>query len=129
MGVLQEFWKDYAQTLDILLSTRDVFGDKMPLGDFLSMLYVHGRFVTVGLPDADDPFPPVHAFNFAPNGCLMGGSHIGNKKECLEMLELARSKGVKPWIEEMSMHDAGKALQNLKDNKVRYRYVLSQDLN
>ncbi|KAI0738404.1 GroES-like protein [Daedaleopsis nitida] len=125
----KEFWKDYAQTFDLLLSTRDSFGDKMPLGDFLSMLYVHGRFVTVGLPDQDDTFPQIHPFNFAPNGCLMGGSHIGNKKECLEMLELARAKGIKPWIEEMPMHEAGKALQNLKENKVRYRYVLTQDLS
>lgn len=92
------------------------------------MLYVHGRFVTVGLPDSDDTFPEVHPFSFAGTGCLMGGSHIGNKEECLEMLELARSRAIKPWIEEMPMHDAGKALQHLKDNKVRYRYVLTQDL-
>ena len=44
------------------------------------------------------------------------------------MLELARSKGIKPWIEEMPMRDVGQALQNVMDNKVRYRYVLTQDL-
>ncbi|TFK82821.1 GroES-like protein [Polyporus arcularius HHB13444] len=124
----KEFWKDYPQTFDILLSTRDVMGDKMPLGDFLSMLYVHGRFITVGLPDSDDPLPSLHAFDFTSNGCLVGGGHIGSKQECLEMLELARSKGIKPWVEEMPMHDVGKALQNVHDNKVRYRYVLTQDL-
>lgn len=100
----------------------------MPIGDILSMLYIHGRFVSVGLPDANDALPPLHPFNFAGNGCLIGGSHIGSKKECLEMLELARSKGIKPWIEEMPMHDVGKALENLKNNKVRYRYVVTQDL-
>ena len=100
----------------------------MPLGDFLSMLYVHGRFVTVGLPDQDAAFPPIHPFNFATNGCLMGGSHIGNKKECLERLELARAKGIKPWIEEMPMKDVAKALKGVKENDVRYRYVLTQDL-
>ena len=93
------------------------------------MLYVHGRFITVGLPDADDPLPPVHAMNFVKNGCMIGGSKIGSKEDCLEMLELARSTNIKPWIEEMPMHDAGKALQNVKDNKVRYRYVLTQDLS
>ncbi|RPD54028.1 GroES-like protein [Lentinus tigrinus ALCF2SS1-6] len=124
----KDFAKDYSHTLDIIVSTRDSFGDKMPLGDFLSMLYVHGRFITVGLPDADDTLPPVHPFDFAPNGCLLGGSKIGSKEDCLEMLELARSKGIKPWIEEMPMCDVGKALQNVKDNKVRYRYVLTQDL-
>ncbi|TFK80408.1 hypothetical protein K466DRAFT_667685 [Polyporus arcularius HHB13444] len=124
----KEFWKDYALTLDLIVSTRDSFGDKMPLGDFLSMLYVHGRFVTVGVPDADDPLPNLHPFNFVSNGCLMGGSKIGSKQDCLEMLELARSKGIKPWIEEMPMCDVGKALQNVQENKVRYRYVLTQDL-
>ena len=92
------------------------------------MLYVHGRFVTVGIPDVDDTLPPIHSFDLVPNGCLLGGSKIGSKKECLEMLELARSKGVKPWIEELPMREVGKSLQNLKDNKVRYRYVVKQDL-
>ena len=92
------------------------------------MLYVHGKFVTVGLPDTDDTLPRVHAFKFVENGCLMGGSKIGSKKECMEMLELARAKKIKPWIEEMPMRMVGTALQNVKDNKVRYRYVLKQDL-
>ena len=113
---------------DILLSTRDMFGETMPLGDFLSMLYVHGRFVTVGLPDTDDPLPPVHSFDFVTNGCMIGGSKIGNKEDCLEMLELARAKGIRPWIQEMPMKDVGMALQGVKENKVRYRYVLTQDL-
>ena len=125
---MQDFSKDLTRTLDILLSTRDVFGDSTPLGEYLSMLYVHGRFVTVGIPDVDDTLPPIHSFDLVPNGCLLGGSKIGSKKECLEMLELARSKGVKPWIEELPMREVGKALQNLKDNKVRYRYVVKQDL-
>ena len=92
------------------------------------MLYVHGRFITVGLPDHDDPLPPVHAMKFVQNGCMVGGSKIGSKEDCLEMLELARSKKITPWIEEMPMKNAGAALQNVKNNKVRYRYVLSQDL-
>ncbi|KAI0666670.1 GroES-like protein [Trametes maxima] len=125
----QDFAKDYTRTLDILLSTRDVFGDSTPLGDYLSMLYVHGRFVTVGLPDADDPLPSIHAFDLVPSGCLLGGSKIGSKKECLEMLELARAKGIKPWIEERPMQDVGKALQDLKDNNVRYRFVMRQDIH
>ena len=100
----------------------------MPLGDFLSMLYVHGRFVTVGLPDAADALPPVHAFALVQRACLLGGSKVGSKADCLEMLALARSKRVRPWIEEMPMCEVATALQNVRDNKVRYRYVLTQDL-
>ncbi|KAH9940398.1 GroES-like protein [Epithele typhae] len=123
-----EYWKDYPQALDILISTRDVPSDNTPLGDFLSMLYVHGCFITVGIPYIKDPLPPVHAFNLVPNGCFVGSSKIGSKEDCLEMLELVRSKGIKPRIEELPMKDAANALQNLRDNKVRYRQVLTQDL-
>ena len=125
---MQDFSKDLTRTLDILLSTRDVFGDSTPLGEYLSMLYVHGRFVTVGIPDVDDTLPPIHSFDLVPNGCLLGGSKIGSKKECLEMLELARSKNVRPWIETMPMKQAKKAVEGLHENRVRYRYVLVQDL-
>jgi alcohol dehydrogenase (NADP+) len=37
-------------------------------------------------------------------------------------------KGVKPWIEVLPMKDVGKAVQNVKKNKVRYRYVLTAGL-
>ena len=113
--------------LDLIVSTMDAT-PKLPLKEFLSMLYVHGRFVTVGLPDADEHLPTLHAFDLVPNGCFIGGSAIGSKKECMEMLALAAKKGIKPWIEELPMKDVKKALEGLGDNKVRYRYVLSQDL-
>ncbi|KAI0949633.1 hypothetical protein AcW1_009182 [Taiwanofungus camphoratus] len=125
----KDFFQDFAHVFDLLISTRDVYGPDTPLGGYLSMLFVHGTLITVGLPDADDPLPQLHAQDFAPNGCLFGGSHVGSKKECLEMLELAREKKVKPWIEVLPMKDAGKALLDLKENRVRYRYVLEQDIN
>ena len=59
------------------------------------MLKVHGKFVAVGLPDSD--LPPIDSFAFLKNGAFFGGSHIGSKKEALEMLDLAAKKGVKPW--------------------------------
>ncbi|KAI0326846.1 GroES-like protein [Cubamyces sp. BRFM 1775] len=124
----KDFHKDLAGQLDIIISTRDTYSPETPLGDYLSMLFVHGKFISVGIPNADNPFPQIHPFDLMPNGALVGGSHIGSKKECLEMLELAAKKGVKPWIEELPMKDAGAALRSLHDNKVRYRYVLTQDL-
>ena len=92
------------------------------------MLFVHGKFVTVGIPDSNKPLPSMHAFDFAPTGCFVGGSSIGCKKEAYEMLELAAKHNIKPWIEEVPMKDAPKALQGVKENDVRYRYVLKQDL-
>ena len=62
---------------------------------FASTLRVHGKFICVGLPD--EPLPPVTGLTFLNNGCFFGGSHIGSKKEALEMMDLAVEKGVKPW--------------------------------
>ncbi|KAI0930517.1 hypothetical protein AcW1_009184 [Taiwanofungus camphoratus] len=125
----KDFYKALAGTLDLIVSTRDQFTPDTPLSGFLSMLFVHGKFITVGMPDADNPLPQMHAQDFAGNGCLIGGSSIGSKKDCMEMLELARSKGVKPWIEELPMREAKKALEGVKGNEVRYRYVLTRDIN
>lgn len=111
----------------MIVSTMDAT-TQLPIKEFLSMLYVHGRFINVGIPDADDRLPTLHAFDLVPNGCYIGGSGVGSKKECMEMLHLAAEKGVKPWIEEMPMKDAKKALEGVGNNAVRYRYVLHQDL-
>lgn len=45
------------------------------------------------------------------------------------MLKLASEKGIKTWSEILPMKDVGKAIQGVKDNKVRYRYVLKQDID
>jgi len=126
----KDYQKPFAHKLDLIISTRDSYGSDSQgvLDEYLSMLYVHGKFITVGLPDSDSPLPRIHAMSLAKPGCLMGGSSIGNKKEALEMLELARSKGIKPWIEEMPMKDCKKAVEGVKANRVRYRYVLTQDI-
>ncbi|EED77281.1 predicted protein [Postia placenta Mad-698-R] len=124
-----DFTKPFAQTLDIIISTRDTYTPDTPLSGYLSMLWVHGKFITVGIPNADNPMPALHSFDFAGNGALLGGSHVGSKKECLEMLELARLKNVRPWIETFPMKDVKKALAGLNENRVRYRYVLVQDIN
>lgn len=59
------------------------------------MLDVHGKLISVGIPDND--FPAMTPFSLVSNGCFFGGSHIGSKKEALQMLDIAAKKGVKPW--------------------------------
>lgn len=107
------------------------------------LLNVQGKFICVALPDK--PFPPLSGFTLLSNGCFIGGSHIGNKKEALKMLDLAAEKKIKPWwalafvvclssslpfsrIQEMPMKDCGKAIEGMLTGKPRYRYVLTQDL-
>lgn len=44
------------------------------------------------------------------------------------MLALAAEKNIVPWIEELSMSQAGEAVERLKKNDVKYRFVLKQDI-
>lgn len=69
-----------------------------PNNNSFSMLTIHGKFIQVGLPD-DGAMPAINGFMFIKNGCFIGGSKIGSKKEAMAMLELAARKGLKPmWV-------------------------------
>ncbi|KAI0823900.1 GroES-like protein [Trametes gibbosa] len=122
------YWKALEMTFDILISTVDQFPAGVSIREFLSMLYVRGKFISAGLPDIDQPLPPIHPLDVMKNGSLVGGSHIGSKQEMVEMLALAAEKDIRPWIQELPMKDAGKALEWVKSGEVRYRYVLEQDI-
>jgi alcohol dehydrogenase (NADP+) len=90
---------------------------------------VHGKFITVGLPD--EPLPALSAFTLLKNGSFVGGSHIGSKAEILAMLKLAAEKNIRPWIEVVPMKDAKTAVENVKNGKLpqdKFRYVLTQDI-
>ncbi|THH07560.1 hypothetical protein EW145_g3294 [Phellinidium pouzarii] len=119
------FTEDLRFTLDLIISTRDA--EDFPFEQFLPILDVHGMLISVGL--ADNLLPQTSIFNYASNGSFFGGSHIGSKKEALEMLALATEKNIKPWIEEIPMKDAKRAVEGVKANKAHFRYVLVQDIN
>jgi len=119
------FEQEWENEIDMIISTRDVAED-FPLKEYIKMLVVHGKFINVGLPDK--PFPPIDGFTFLKNGCYLGTSHIGSKKEALEMLKLAAEKNIEPWIQELPMSKASDAILAVQKGNVRYRYVLTQDL-
>lgn len=121
----KDFAKPYFDKLDFLLSAADV--ESIPLDAFLSTLKVGAKIVSVGLPDA--PWEGLHPMAMASNASSIGTTHIGSKKEANEMLKLAAEKGVRPVIDQvLPMKEAGKAVEAVKNNKVRYRFVLKQDL-
>jgi alcohol dehydrogenase (NADP+) len=45
------------------------------------------------------------------------------------MLKLVADHKIKPWIEELPMSKAGEAVERLKKNDVKYRFVLKNDIN
>ncbi|KAI0364069.1 GroES-like protein [Pilatotrama ljubarskyi] len=124
----EAFWKPYEFSLDIIISTVDHFGPGASLPNILSMLYVQGKYITVGLPPADDPLPAIHPIVLARNTSSIGSSFLGTKEDASAMLQLAAEKNIVPWIEELPMSQAKLALEGLKAGKARYRYVLRQDI-
>ncbi|KAL9045154.1 MAG: hypothetical protein Q9214_001763 [Letrouitia sp. 1 TL-2023] len=119
----QDWHKPWAFTFNFMLNTADAT-DKFDLPAYMSTLAVNGEMHHVGLPDND--MPPFAAQAFTPNGCKMGGSHIGSRPEMIKMLDLAAEKKIKPMIETIPISETGcrDATRNVKHNNVRFRHTL-----
>ncbi|KAF7986712.1 hypothetical protein HWV62_20248 [Athelia sp. TMB] len=121
----KSFAEPLAGEIDLIVSTASNVSH-LPLAEYLSTLSVHGKLVYVGMPE--DSLPPIKSQQLAGNGCFIGSSHIGNKKEAIQMLQLAADKGVKTWKSVIPMKDADKAIKAIEENTIRFRTVLKQDL-
>ncbi|EAU32162.1 conserved hypothetical protein [Aspergillus terreus NIH2624] len=115
--------KNHARSLDLIVST--VSSSKMPLIDYMSLLKTDGSFVQLGAPEDGALSIPAAALIF--KRIKFSGSLIGSPSEIREMLELAAEKKVHPWIEEVPMKEANKAIQDMDAGKARYRYVLTNE--
>lgn len=100
--------------------------DGFVLDKYLRCLRVDGRFVSVGLPPAEDSFQ-LNPFSFLLNAGSFGSSLLGSKKEAMDMLKLAAEKGVKPMVEEIpiSEENCEVALTRCENGDVRYRFVFT----
>ena len=72
----------------------------------------------------EDQIPAFSAFALILKRVKIGGSLIGSPKEIRDMLALASKQNVKPWIQERSMKEANKVLEDFNSGLPRYRYVL-----
>ncbi|KAF2839548.1 NADPH-dependent medium chain alcohol dehydrogenase [Patellaria atrata CBS 101060] len=121
-----ENWAEsYKFTLDFIINTADAT-DKFNLPDYFSLLKVNGTFHMVGFPN--NPLPQIQTRAFAPNGCYMGASNIGNRSEMISMFELASKQNIKSWISEIPISEEGckEAVTRVYNSKdVRYRLVLT----
>ncbi|EPS26266.1 NADP-dependent alcohol dehydrogenase 7 [Penicillium oxalicum] len=122
-GEDEDWVKKNANSLDLIISTAS--SSKMPLMGYCQLLRPRGTFVQLGAPE-DGPFE-LPAFALIVKGIKIGGSLIGSPDEIREMLDLAASKKVKPWVEERPMKDANQAIQDMDAGNARFRYVLVND--
>ncbi|KAK6466080.1 NAD/NADP dependent alcohol dehydrogenase [Scheffersomyces coipomensis] len=116
---------EYADTFDFILNCASGI-DGINLSDYLGTLKVQQKFVSVGLPPVKDTFE-ISPFSFLHHGSSFGSSLLGSKKEALEMLKISAEKGVKPWVEEIPISEAGcnSALTRCDNGDVRYRFVFT----
>ncbi|KAK4124670.1 GroES-like protein [Parathielavia appendiculata] len=119
-GEEADWAKKHASTLDVIVCT--VSSSSMPLMQYLSLLRFDGTFVQVGAPE--DGLPTIQQFPLIFKRLNITGSVIGSPSDIREMLQLAVDQKVKPWIEEIPMKDANRAIMDMDAGKPRYRYVL-----
>jgi len=91
-------------SFDLILSTASS-DEGFDIALYLSMLNVHGKFVSVGLPEGKGW--QLRPQSLLSNGCLIGSSHLGSRRETVEMLKLAEEKGIKSWVETLPVGEDG----------------------
>jgi len=125
IATVDEGWNEkHVMTFDLIINTASS-SEGFDLGKYIEMLDVHGRWIGVGLPEGEGT--KVKNQDLLANGCLIGASHLGSRKEVLAMLNLAVEKGVKSWVEEVDIGEEGlkSALQRVHGNDVRYRFTMT----
>ena len=93
-------------TFDLIINTANS-SEGFDLGKYLSLLDVHGKWISVGLPEGAGQ--EVKSQMFMENGCLIGASHLGSRKEMLAMLKLAADHAIEPWVETVEISESGLA--------------------
>ncbi|TVY81652.1 NADP-dependent alcohol dehydrogenase [Lachnellula suecica] len=118
-------WNEsHRMTFDLIINTANS-SEGFDLGKYLSLLDVHGRWISVGLPEGSGQ--EVKSSMFMENGCLIGATHLGSRKEMLKMLQLAADKGIDSWVETIPISEKGcaEAVTRLQKNDVKYRFTLT----
>ncbi len=104
---------------DLVLCTLHGDLDPVPLMDTLKK---NGRFVLVGFPDLC-----LNTRDLVSHQVSITGSFIGSRAVMREMLDFAQAHKITPKVELMPMSKVNEALQRVKENKARYRIVLTSD--
>lgn len=121
----EEGWeKGHQYSFDVIINCANS-SKGFDLAKYLSLMDVHGRWISVGLPEEEGQ--EIKAQNLISNGVLIGASHLGSRKEMLQMLQLAADKGLKSWVQEIPIGEAGlkEAMERMTKGDVRYRFTLT----
>ncbi|OYU79274.1 MAG: hydroxyacid dehydrogenase [Flavobacterium sp. BFFFF1] len=111
--------KAHEVTFDFLLCTIPYAFDVNP---YISLLGPRGSLVTVGLLG---PYKsPTNNMEVAGYSRSVGASVIGGIAETQEVLDFCAKHNILPQVEMIRMQDINEALDKIKDEEVRFRYVI-----
>jgi uncharacterized zinc-type alcohol dehydrogenase-like protein len=88
--------------------------------ELLLPLRKRGRLVLVGFPQVT-MFPT----SLVAHELSISGSFLGDRATMPEMLAFAQAHGIQPRVETMAMADVNDAIDRVKENRARYRIVLT----
>ncbi|KAI1322608.1 GroES-like protein [Xylariaceae sp. FL0255] len=125
IATAEEGWeKAHRCTFDLIVNCASS-STGFDLAKYLSMMSVHGRWISVGMPEEQGT--EIKAQNLVSNGVLMGATHLGSRKEMLAMLTLAAEKGLEGTVEELKLSEESlkEAVVRVKKGDVRYRFTVT----
>ena len=108
------------ETFDLMFSTAHGNVRWEPI---LESMKKRGTLVMMGF--ADMAFNPTE---LVVHELTLQGSFVGNRTMMREMLAFARKHRIKPMVEQMPMSRINEAIEQIRNNKARYRIVLFNDL-
>ncbi|PWS28748.1 hydroxyacid dehydrogenase [Pedobacter yonginense] len=115
----QDAMKAHAATFDFLLITIPYAFD---VNDYIPLIRRRGAIVTVGLLG---PYKaPTNNMEVAKFCSTVGGSLIGGTVETQEVLDFCAEHNISPDVQMIDIKDINKALDKIKDEEVRFRYVI-----
>ena len=89
---------------------------------YISLLKYRGSLVTVGL--LGDYKSPTNNLEVAKLSRSVGGSLIGSIAETQEVLDFCAKHSISPQVEMINISEINDALAKIKDEEVRFRYVI-----
>ena len=96
--------------------------DPFDITPYISLIRRRGSLVTVGLLA---PYKePLNNMEIASQARSVGGSIIGGIAETQEVLDFCAQHGILPLVEMINIQDINEAFEKIKDEEVRFRYVI-----
>lgn len=115
----EDAMKAHELAFDFILVTIPYAFDVNP---YVKLLKVHGSLVTVGLLGTYKE--PTDNNEVAMKNRTLGGSLIGGVAETQEVLNFCAANNILPHVELINIEDINEAFDKIKDEEVRFRYVI-----